>query len=142
MNKIGYNYFEVLDLEVDFWCEDRMIEKQFQKMQKMRHPDEGFESTMEVSMLINEAYENLINPILRAKHILEINGIDTDVVPTSVKMFTMLENAEEAFKSSYYRMYQYLEEEDFEAAHKEWYQCNIYNRFMEIKNQKSYHDRS
>lgn len=130
------NYFELFGMEADFWCDTRIIEQNYRRLQRERHPDETGGSGIEETISINEAYDTLIDPIKRAEHVIQINGVDTNAVPTSVRVFAMLENAEENLKSCSYNMHKYLEEEDFEKAYVEWYHCNVLKRFLDMKEKR------
>ena len=59
-------------METDFWCDTRIIEQNYRRLQRERHPDEAGGSGIEETISINEAYDTLIDPIKRAEHVIQI----------------------------------------------------------------------
>ena len=79
------NLFQILDLPVAFELNLKTLEKQYFAAQRQWHPDRfvGKGEDMrgeaaERSVLINDAYETLKNPLERAKHMLELKDIFID----------------------------------------------------------------
>ena len=79
------NLFQILDLPVAFELNLKTLEKQYFAAQRQWHPDrfvgKGEDirgEAAERSVLINDAYETLKNPLERAKHMLELKDIFID----------------------------------------------------------------
>lgn len=93
------NYFEALGLEPIFDLDLGQLEQQYFAAQRQYHPDRfiGKSDTeraqaVSQSMLINEAYQALKDPLKRAKHILALNGISVGDEKAAVKPdFALLE---------------------------------------------------
>ena len=74
--------FAVLSLEPDFRVSEKAVEQAYFAAQRQWHPDRftakpAAERTAAVlrSQAINDAYETLKNPLRRAEHLLELQGI-------------------------------------------------------------------
>lgn len=72
------NFFELFSLSTKFALDLDAIEQKYFAFQKQFHPDSAGVAEIENSILINEAYEVLQNPLRRAAHILQLNGIDVE----------------------------------------------------------------
>lgn len=85
------NYFSIFALQIGFNIDLDALEKKYFELQKNLHPDKS--DQIELSILANEAYEILKNPLKRASHILRLNGIDleNDEVAPKVDSATLLE---------------------------------------------------
>lgn len=77
------NYFELFGLPVDYVVDTDHLSAHYRELQKAVHPDRYANSTeqerrlsMQGAVRINEAHETLKDPILRARYLLELNGID------------------------------------------------------------------
>jgi len=71
------SYFENFSFNVDFNIDLEELENKYLEFQKQFHPDNS-SSDVEKSISINEAYKVLKNPLQRASHILQLNGIDLE----------------------------------------------------------------
>ncbi len=76
------NPFEIYGLELSFIIDEKQLEQQYFALQMQFHPDKFVtKSTKEkmiasqISMNINEAYQLLKDPILRADYLLVQNGL-------------------------------------------------------------------
>lgn len=79
------NHFELFDLPVSFGIDESKLIQRFQSLQRELHPDRFASATgaekrwsMQAASLVNEAYQNLTNPLARAGYLLELNGISID----------------------------------------------------------------
>lgn len=77
------NYFEMLGLPQAFHIDEQVLEDQYRNLQSILHPDRyanasNYERRMaaEKSSDINQAYNTLKSPSIRAQHLLEIQGVD------------------------------------------------------------------
>ncbi|MGH8765164.1 MAG: Fe-S protein assembly co-chaperone HscB [Burkholderiales bacterium] len=77
------NYFELFGLAPAFALDLQALESAYRDIQSRIHPDRFAHAgdaerraSMQMTTQVNEAYRALGNPVLRAKHILELNGID------------------------------------------------------------------
>ncbi len=87
------NYFSVFALEQNTEINLDDLEQKYLAFQQAFHPDKSTTSDIERSMAVNEAYEVLKNPLSRASHILQLNGIDleNDSVAPKVDTATLME---------------------------------------------------
>lgn len=94
------NLFETLDLPVAFELNLKTLEKQYFAAQRQWHPDRfvGKPETERAdaahrSVIINDAYDTLKNPLERAKHMLELKGvfIDDETNPPTDLLMEMME---------------------------------------------------
>jgi molecular chaperone HscB len=85
------NHFQTFAISVDFAVDADTLEQKYFEFQKNFHPDKS--DQIEASIKINEAYEILKNPLKRAAHILQLNGIDVenDEIAPKVDQATLLE---------------------------------------------------
>ena len=79
------NYFELFGLPVDYVVDADQLAVNYRELQRTVHPDRFANATeqerrlsMQGAVRINEAYESLKDPILRARYLLSLNGIDMD----------------------------------------------------------------
>jgi len=70
------NYFEIFHLNINEKIDLNDLENKYLNFQKQFHPDNASSSDIEKSILINDAYEVLKDPIKRYAYILKENGID------------------------------------------------------------------
>ncbi len=80
---LNHNYFEILGLDQKLTQDKDAIDKQLAQMQASVHPDSCAQATsqekrlmVQYSAMLNEAYMVLKDPLKRAAHILELNGIE------------------------------------------------------------------
>lgn len=94
------NLFEILGLPVQFPLELKTLENAYFSAQRATHPDRYIGkpeaerlAAISRSQLVNDAYETLKNPLRRAEHLLEIQGIfaldDSATVPPALLMEMM-----------------------------------------------------
>lgn len=76
------NYFSLYGLPVSYDIDLSDLKTRYRELQKKLHPDNyasssGSERSFSVQQtaLVNDAYSTLKNPLLRAKYLLEINGV-------------------------------------------------------------------
>ena len=79
------NYFELFNLSPDYDLDAQDLTVRFRKLQNAVHPDKYAASSdlerrlaMQQSGYINQAYQTLKNPLLRAKHLLKLKNRDMD----------------------------------------------------------------
>jgi len=72
------NHFTTFALLPSFGIDLDDLEKKYLEFQKQFHPDKSSTSDIEQSIAANEAYNILQNPLTRASHILQLNGIDLE----------------------------------------------------------------
>lgn len=79
---MAVNYFELLGLPVSFDVDNSTLNKAYMAIQQQYHPDrlvgkpdDERGRAIQISMDANEGYEALKNPLTRAQHILELQGI-------------------------------------------------------------------
>lgn len=80
-NLFKKNYFELFALELDFSQDLEKLRKQYLTLQSQFHPDKvasasGYERQfiLQVSTLINDAYQILKNPVTRAQYLLTLEN--------------------------------------------------------------------
>lgn len=79
------NYFELLDVPVQFTIDLNQLAENYRTVQKEVHPDRFSDGTeqeqrvaVQYSSLINEAYRVLKVPLTRAGYLLEIKGVELE----------------------------------------------------------------
>jgi len=77
------NHFELFGLSPAFALDKQLLEKAYRDIQSQVHPDRFARSgdaerraSVEQTTRVNEAYRTLRNPVQRAKHLLELHGVD------------------------------------------------------------------
>lgn len=85
------NHFQTFNISINFAVDVDVLEQKYFEFQKNFHPDKS--AQIDDSININEAYEILKNPLKRAAHILQLNGIDVenDEVAPKVDQATLFE---------------------------------------------------
>lgn len=81
----GENFFDLFQLPISFEVNLNSLNSKLLQLLSQLHPDKFITASMqekEISMkntsLINRAFRVLKDPILRAEHILKLNGCDTE----------------------------------------------------------------
>ncbi|MBV8032340.1 MAG: Fe-S protein assembly co-chaperone HscB [Betaproteobacteria bacterium] len=79
----GSSYFELFGLPAAFAVDAAALEEAYRGLQTLIHPDRHASSTdaerrasMQLTTRVNEAYGALRDPVQRAKHLLELHGVD------------------------------------------------------------------
>jgi len=77
------NHFELFGLEPGYALEAERLERAYREIQARIHPDRFAQAgdaerraSMEWTTRVNEAYRILRSPVQRARHVLELNGVD------------------------------------------------------------------
>ena len=77
------NHFELFGLEPVYALEPEQLERTYREIQAKIHPDRFAQAgdaerraSMQWTTRVNEAYRMLRHPVLRAKYLLELNGVD------------------------------------------------------------------
>lgn len=70
------NYFEIFNIKFDQEIDLDEIEAKYLAFQQQFHPDKASTADIEKSILINDAFTTLQDPIKRYAYILKENGID------------------------------------------------------------------
>lgn len=77
------NYFELFNLSTDFQVDLARLSQTYQTLQKLTHPDKfatGSEreklQAVQKNAQVNDAYQTLKSPLLRAEYLLELRGIE------------------------------------------------------------------
>lgn len=77
------NYFQLFDLESQFVIDLAQLSTIYQTLQKAAHPDKFAHASSQEqlvaakkSTLINDAYQTLKNPLMRAQYMLELRGVE------------------------------------------------------------------
>lgn len=92
------NYFELFGLPVSFSVDGAELATRYRELQRAVHPDRFASGTdqekrlsMQGASRINDAFETLKHPLLRARYMLELQGIDVAGASgsTSDTMFLM-----------------------------------------------------
>ena len=79
------NHFELFGLPVAFVIDGEALAQRYRELQKVVHPDRYASAdphsrrlSMQGATLVNEAYETLRDPLLRARYLLSLRGVDID----------------------------------------------------------------
>src|ERR1044071_2873990 len=77
------NHFELFDLAPAYSLDIGRLENSYKELQTLVHPDRYAQAadaerraSMQWTTRVNEAYSTLKDPVQRAKHILELHGVD------------------------------------------------------------------
>jgi molecular chaperone HscB len=77
------NYFELFDLEPAYAIDTAALEDAYRGLQTLVHPDRYAQAgdaerraSMQMTTRVNEAYRALKDPVQRAKHLLDLQGVD------------------------------------------------------------------
>ncbi|HEY6822388.1 MAG TPA: Fe-S protein assembly co-chaperone HscB [Burkholderiales bacterium] len=77
------NHFELFGLPPAFTLDQALLEKAYRDIQSQVHPDRFARSgdaerraSLQWTTRVNEAYRTLRDPVQRAKHLLELHGVD------------------------------------------------------------------
>lgn len=77
------NHFELFDLAPSYALDAEQLEHSYKELQSLVHPDRYAQAvdaerraSMQWTTRVNEAYRTLRDPVQRAKHILELHGVD------------------------------------------------------------------
>lgn len=78
-----HNHFELFGLTPAFSVEKDLLEKAYRDIQSKVHPDRFAHAgdaerraSLQWTTRVNEAFQILKNPVARAKHLLELHGVD------------------------------------------------------------------
>ena len=78
-----HNHFELFGLAPAFFLEKDRLEKAYRDIQSRVHPDRFAHAgdaerraSLQWTTRVNEAFQVLKNPVARAKHLLELHGVD------------------------------------------------------------------
>ncbi|QEK39567.1 Fe-S protein assembly co-chaperone HscB [Candidatus Sneabacter namystus] len=90
------NYFEVLGFSIRFGIDDDELEERYMKLQEQFHPDKATTAQerrafLSMSLSVNTAYRNLKDIFSRARHILQLKGVDMAHYSSS-RMCNLLED--------------------------------------------------
>jgi molecular chaperone HscB len=77
------SHFELFGLAPAFGLDTEKLERSYREIQSQVHPDRFAHSgdaerraSLQWTTRVNEAYRTLKSPVARAKHLLELNGVD------------------------------------------------------------------
>jgi molecular chaperone HscB len=77
------NHFELFGLSPAFGLETEALERSYRQIQAQVHPDRFAHAgaaerraSLQWTTRVNEAYRTLKDPVQRAKHLLELHGVD------------------------------------------------------------------
>lgn len=86
------NYFEILQLPIDFSVNQTDLNQRYKELLKATHPDkysQGSQAEQSIAIVktaqINDAYNCLRNPLLRAEHILQLYGYSCEAEQVTIK---------------------------------------------------------
>jgi molecular chaperone HscB len=79
------SHFELFGLSPAFGLDNAVLDQAYREIQSRVHPDRFAHAgdaerraSMQWTTRVNEAYRTLKNPVQRAKHILELHGVDVE----------------------------------------------------------------
>lgn len=94
----GQNYFELFGIEPSFHIDRDRLQAEQRRLQSMYHPDRHVNASdrdkrlsIQMASWVNQAQEVLLDPVKRARYLLEISGADIpdDSTTTSDTAFLM-----------------------------------------------------
>ncbi|MFV1996917.1 MAG: Fe-S protein assembly co-chaperone HscB [Acidiferrobacterales bacterium] len=79
------NYFEIFGLPEAFDIDTAVMKGRYHDLQQQLHPDRFASATdqekrlsVQMTALVNEAFQTLKNPLRRGRYLLQLRGIDTN----------------------------------------------------------------
>ena len=107
------NHFDLFGLAPAYAVEPEALERSYREIQSRVHPDRFAHAgdaerraSLQWTTRVNEAYRTLKDPVQRAKHLLELNGVDvafetntampTDFLAQQMELREALEEAKDA----------------------------------------------
>lgn len=82
---LAENYFEIFDLPLAFDVDLSLLAQRYRGVQRVLHPDKYVNSgererrlSVQAATRVNDAYNVLKSPLLRAKYMLGLRGVDID----------------------------------------------------------------
>src|SRR4051812_35916860 len=77
------SHFELFGLQPAYEINTAALEQSYRDLQALIHPDRHAQAgdaerlaSLQITTRVNEAYRTLKNPVQRAKHLLELHGVD------------------------------------------------------------------
>ena len=91
------NYFELFNFPVSFDVDVEEMTHRYRDLQRALHPDKYANATdrermlsVQQTSLLNEAHTTLKDPLLRARYILKLSGMEINNEPNTVRDTTFL----------------------------------------------------
>ena len=85
MLETNLNYFELFSLPVSFQVEDKILEREYKKLQSEFHPDRFVDAddrtrlqALQQTSMVNDAYATLKSPLKRSAYLLKLNDVDAE----------------------------------------------------------------
>ncbi len=112
MSKALDNYFNILNLELNFDVNKEELYQNYIKLQQVFHPDKVINKphaekmqALEFTSTLNKAYQILSDDKLRAEYLLSLNNIhinreETNFIADSIMLNDMLELSEEVMEAN------------------------------------------
>lgn len=98
---LGKNHFELFELAPSFDVEQETLALRYRELQRAVHPDRFANASEQEKRLsvqqaaqINEAYQVLKSPLLRARYLLELNGLPLNDSDTQMDAAFLMEQME------------------------------------------------
>jgi len=95
------DYFELFNLPAGYDVDREALTQRYREMQGLIHPDRFVNATekerrmsVQLTALINEAYNVLKTPLARARYLLQLRGVDIDDSVTSKNIAFLTEQIE------------------------------------------------
>jgi len=89
-SSFSQDYFELFNLPATYDLDGEALTRRYREMQGTIHPDRFVNATekerrmsVQLTALLNEAYQVLKAPLSRAKYLLQLRGVDIDESTTS-----------------------------------------------------------
>jgi len=81
---IAQNFFELFGLDASFDLDLQLLSERYRELQREHHPDRHAHKgereqrlAVQATAHLNEAFETLKTPLLRAQYLLKLEGVDT-----------------------------------------------------------------
>ena len=86
------NYFELFGLPVGYLVDGAELSQRYRDLQRVTHParyagagEQERRLAVQGAALVNEAYQTLKDPMLRARYLLSLHGVDMDVTKETTR---------------------------------------------------------
>ena len=121
------NYFHLLELEVNFNLTEKEIDEKYFKLQIKHHPDNK-SGDLGQSALLNQAYVEIKDPLKRAKHIFELNGLNINRSTVTPSLLKLLDQPEENLQLRLEVLQVCFQQNEILKAYDAWCDCQYLAR--------------
>ena len=119
------NYFEIMGIKMEYDVDHDDLHRKYLELMLISHPDKSGQHAFD-STLLNAAYSTIKDDLLRAEHLLALNGLDVNTTKT-----------EQAFIEDILLEFEFIETASETTLIQEKYDAKLMNKkslFQDLKN--------